>query len=123
MVTLSEITSILEPRSHELLSLVHEEIVARRMQNVLVSGLVITGGGSLLTGIDYVAQDIFQVPVRVGKPHLVHTDPEILNNPMYATGYGLLRYALSSAHEYDESHYHAVGRLFQRMKSWVAEFF
>lgn len=123
MVTLSDITSILEPRSHELLSLVHEEIVARHMSGMLISGLVITGGGSLLTGIDYVAQDIFNVPVRVGRPHLLHADPEILNNPMYATGYGLLRYALNNAEQHDDAHYHAVGRLFQRMKSWVSEFF
>lgn len=123
MTTLSEITSILEPRSHELLSLVHEEIVARHVSNMLISGLVITGGGSLLTGIDYVAQDIFGVPVRVGKPHLLHAEPEVLNNPMYATGYGLLKYALNNAQLHDEGHYHAVGRLFQRMKSWVSEFF
>ncbi len=123
MVTLSEITSILEPRSHELLSLVHEEVVARHMSHVLVSGLVITGGGSLLTGIDYVAQDIFNVPVRIGKPHLEHADPEILNNPIYATGYGLLRYACTNSDLQNDAQYHAVGRLFQRMKSWVSEFF
>jgi cell division protein FtsA len=119
------ITEILEPRAQELLSIIHEEILARNMESILVSGLVITGGGSLLDGIKEVAESIFNVPVRIGKPKIVHDDPEILGNPMYATGYGLLLYATKKNHGtglYNEDN-KGVSRLLMRMKSWVSDFF
>lgn len=125
MTTNTMITEILEPRAQELLSIVHEEVLARNMQGLLVSGLVITGGGSLLDGIKEVAESIFDVPVRIGKPNIVHDDPEILGNPIYATGYGLLLYATKKIHGaglYDHND-QGVSRLLTRMKSWVSDFF
>lgn len=124
MVQLSYITEILEPRAQELLAIIHEEILARNMQHLLVSGLVITGGGSLLDGIDEVAKEIFNVPVRIGKPQIMHSDPEILKNPMYATGYGLLLHAMrKTTTELPYQGQATVVRLLQRMKSWVSDFF
>ena len=125
MTTTNTITEILEPRAQELLSIVHEEVIARNMQELLVSGLVITGGGSLLDGIKEVAESIFEVPVRIGKPKIVHDDPEILGNPIYATGYGLLLYATKKNHGgglFDDNQ-KGVARLLIRMKSWVSDFF
>lgn len=124
MVNTRTITEILEPRAQELLSIIHEEVLARNMEQLLVSGLVITGGGSLLEGIKEVAESIFNVPVRIGKPNIVHADPEILQNPMYATGYGLLLYATKKrqvAGLYTQQA--GVSRLLLRMKSWVSDFF
>ncbi len=94
VVQLSEIASILQPRAQELLSLVHEEIIKRHLQSFVISGVVITGGGSLLTGMQGCACEIFDMPVRIGKPRLEFDLPESLNNPIYATGYGLLIHAL-----------------------------
>ena len=125
MTTNTIITEILEPRAQELLSIVHEEVLARNMESMLVSGIVITGGGSLLNGIKEVAESIFDVPVRIGKPNIVHDDPEILANPIYATGYGLLLYATKKIHGvglYDHNE-QGVSRLLTRMKSWVSDFF
>lgn len=125
MTTTNTIAEILEPRAQELLSIIHEEVIARNMQGLLVSGLVITGGGSLLDGIKEVAEEMFGVPVRIGKPKIVHDDPEILGNPMYATGYGLLLYATKKNHGaglFDDNQ-KGVGRLLTRMKSWVSDFF
>ncbi len=125
MVLLSHITQILEPRAEELLSIVHEEILARNMHYILVSGLVLTGGGSLLDGIDEVAKKIFNIPVRIGKPHILHDDLEILKSPLYATGYGLLLYGVKKAmtnNFYDDDTTN-FSRLLYRMKSWVSDFF
>lgn len=125
MTTTGAITEILEPRAQELLSIIHEDVLARNMEQLLVSGLVITGGGSLLDGIKEVAESIFDVPVRIGKPKIVHDDPEILGNPMYATGYGLLLYATKKNHGvglYNENN-KGVTRLLMQMKSWVSDFF
>ena len=125
MLTTTQLIEILEPRAQELFSLIHEDILARGMEPLLVSGLVITGGGALLEGMDAVASHIFGVPVRVGKPHLLHEDPAILDNPMYATGYGLLLHATKKLYgtgifSTEESN---VSRLLLRMKSWVSDFF
>lgn len=124
-VSMHEVAEILEARTQELLSLVHEEILTRNLSHLLVSGLVITGGGSLLEGIEEVAKDIFHTPVRIGRPRIVHNDPEILASPLYATGYGLLLLAADtqrSSHLYDEDQ-KGMTRLLVRMKSWVSDFF
>lgn len=125
MTTTNAIAEILEPRAQELLAIIHEEVIARNMEGLLVSGLVITGGGSLLDGIKEVAESIFDVPVRIGKPKIVHDDPEILGNPMYATGYGLLLYATKKNHGSGlfNDNQKGVARLLTRMKSWVSDFF
>ncbi len=125
MVLLSHITEILEPRAQELLSIIHEEILACNMGHILVSGLVLTGGGSLLDGMDEVAKEIFSMPVRIGRPHIIHSDPEILKSPLYATGYGLLLHAVKKTttdDNYDGNNKNLY-RLLHRMKSWVSDFF
>lgn len=121
----SEIVTILEPRAQELIALVHEELLSRNLMHLLVSGLVITGGGSLLEGLVDVAQDIIAVPVRIGVPRISDHDPKILTDPLYATGYGLLLFALHKTHSVGEYHddQKGVTRLLIRMKSWVSDFF
>lgn len=125
MVYQSEVVSILEPRAEELLSIVHEEILARNIEQVLVSGLVITGGGSLLDGLQETAEEIFDCPVRIGRPNISSDDPDILGNPIYATGYGLLLYATKRRHT--SGFYNQEGKgmsqLLVRMKTWVSDFF
>jgi cell division protein FtsA len=124
-IHMKDITEILEARSQELLSFVHEEILSHHLSHILVSGLVITGGGSMLEGLKEVAEDMCRVPVRIGRPRIVHNDPEILSNPIYATGYGLLLLAGDKKHSlglFNEDQ-RGVTRLLIRMKSWVSDFF
>lgn len=121
----SYIASILEARAQELLSLVYQEIADRHLLHILTTGLVITGGGSLLRGIDDLATLFFECPIRIGIPHIHNSDIKILENPMYATGYGLLLYAASMhqgigfQHDKDSN----FNQLFARMKLWVSDFF
>jgi cell division protein FtsA len=121
----SALINIIEPRTRELLSLVHEELISRKLLSYVPAGMVITGGGSLLKGIKEVAEEIFNMPVRIGMPRIDYDLPESLNNPIYATGYGLLMHALKKE---KHNNVHAVGgpllqRISERMKSWVADFF
>lgn len=124
LVAVSDLIGILEPRAEELLMLVYQEIVERKLEAMVSSGLVLTGGGSLLPGMKELAQEIFNMPVRVGMVRTGYDLPESLESPIYATGYGLLKqvvkqqnYALSSLSG------PAVARIFTRMKSWVMDFF
>lgn len=85
---------ILEPRAEELLTQVQDEIRASGFDRQLSSGVILTGGGSLLTGIVEVAEQIFDAPVRVGGAHDVGSPFEEVATPGYATAVGLAMYGL-----------------------------
>jgi cell division protein FtsA len=87
------LASIIEPRMEEILSLVVREIKKANVSDMLTSGLVLTGGGALLTGAVELAEQMLDMPVRQGHIlNLEHT-PDELNTVRYATGHGLLLYA------------------------------
>lgn len=121
---ISELVRVLEPRASELLSLVHEEIIKHNLQSLIPSGLVLTGGGSLLVGMKELAETIFDCQVRIGSPRLQFGLSESLDNPVYATGYGLLLYALKGCEKgFGDTSGPVVKKVFMRMKSWIADFF
>jgi cell division protein FtsA len=83
---------ILEPRLEEIFELVYREIFRARMENSINSGVVLSGGTSLLEGVSEVAESIFKLPTRLGKPQGIKGLVDVVNNPMYATGVGLVLY-------------------------------
>ena len=86
------LAGIIEPRVTELLSLINEQITKSPYKKSLGAGIVLTGGSSMLTGTRELAEQIFDLPVRVGHPMGVEGLAEIVNHPRYATGVGLLVY-------------------------------
>lgn len=124
-VALRDLTAIIEYRAQELLWMVQEEITRYHLGQFATSGLVLTGGGALLSGMKEMAQDILQLPVRVGKPKISFNFKEALDSPIYATGYGLLLHALKNQDATIMEHLSGpmVNRVFWRMKSWVYDFF
>lgn len=119
---------ILNPRAEEIYGLLFEEIANFRLKSFMPSGLVLTGGGSLLAGMKEIALKHFRTQVRVGVPQEFNdktTIPDLLKSPIYSTGYGLLLYALRKKDvefEYG-SDVSLVENVFGRMKSWVWDFF
>jgi cell division protein FtsA len=85
---------ILEPRMEEIFSLIQREIYRAGMENIINSGMVMTGGTALLEGISDIAESIFNLPVRIGKPSGISGLVDVVNNPMYATGVGLVIYGV-----------------------------
>jgi cell division protein FtsA len=85
---------ILEPRMEEIFTLVQREIYRAGMENFINSGMVMTGGTALLDGIGDIAESIFNLPVRIGKPSGISGLVDVVNNPMYATGVGLVIYGV-----------------------------
>ncbi|MBI2344730.1 cell division protein FtsA [Candidatus Dependentiae bacterium] len=124
-VDIKQSTFILQARALELLIMLQEEIKKASLSHVMVSGLVITGGGSLLQGIDELARKVLGMPIRLGKPRVDCALSESLSSPIYATGYGLLKYALrkQGAFGLDGLDGPMVQKIFMRMKSWVDKFF
>ncbi len=90
------LSAIIEPRVTELFSLINEQIEKSEFKPMLGAGVVLSGGSSLLKGARELAEQIFNVPVRVGQPLGVAGFPEVIGHPMYATGVGLLLYSDAS---------------------------
>jgi len=85
---------ILEPRMEEIFTLIQREVYRAGMENFINSGMVMTGGTALLEGIGDIAESIFNLPVRIGKPSGISGLVDVVNNPMYATGVGLVIYGV-----------------------------
>ncbi len=89
----SVLSDIIRPRYLELFELINDEL--RRSgyyDKIEGAGLVLTGGGAMVRGLDVLAEEVFNRPVRVGGPQHLRFRDERFNQPMYATGIGLLTY-------------------------------
>jgi len=120
------LSEIIEPRAEEIFGLVGREIKRTGYEERVASGVVITGGSSTLRGMVEVAERVLDLPVRLGSPINLGGLADIVNNPMYATGVGLILYALKTQGERDVRRFRDR-RLFHkvagRMREWVQEFF
>lgn len=116
---------ILHARAYELFLLLQDDIKRGSLAHMMTAGLVITGGGSLLEGIDELAKKILGMPVRIGRPRVDCSLADALSSPVHATGYGLLKYALRKDKHVgmDQMDGPMVQRIFTRMRSWVDKFF
>ncbi len=84
------LAAVIEPRVEELFSLVQQVIRESGYEEVLSSGVVLTGGTSMLPGMVELGEDIFLKPVRVGIPNYHGALSDLVCNPRYATALGLL---------------------------------
>jgi len=92
----SLLVKIIQARVREIFSLLEQEwIKAELVKDVLAGGVVITGGSSLLPGLVEEAEQVFDLPSRIGYPQGVG-GLDIIRNPIYATGVGLVKYGLKS---------------------------
>ncbi|MBR3880596.1 MAG: cell division protein FtsA, partial [Mailhella sp.] len=94
------LAEICEPRMEELLALIYQEMENSGLMSQLGAGIVLTGGASLIPGCVELAEEIFQMPVRLGYPLNVGGLKDVINNPKYATAVGLLVYGA----EQEDSH-------------------
>jgi cell division protein FtsA len=121
------LAEILEPRMEEIFTLVNREIVKSGYEDRIASGVVITGGTSILEGSPELAEQIFNLPVRRGLPQNLGGLVDVVNSPAYATGAGLVVYGSKNLGirefptvQTDDNVFRRVAR---RMKEWFGEFF
>jgi cell division protein FtsA len=91
------LADVVEPRYDELFHLIQAEIRHSGYIDMLAAGLVLTGGTSKMEGVVELAEEIFHMPVRIGMPYEVNGLVDIVRNPTYSTGVGLLLYGLKQA--------------------------
>ncbi len=89
---------VIEPRAEEILNLIKAEIAKSGLQSQLGSGMVLSGGGSLLDGLVEMGEFIFDIPVRRGLPTQVGGLTDVVRSPLYSAPVGLLKYGLSELH-------------------------
>jgi len=88
------LAEVVEPRYDELFTLVQSEIRRSGFEPVLAGGIVLTGGTAKMEGAVELAEEIFHMPVRLGSPNQKGGLQDIVRNPIYATGVGLLHYGM-----------------------------
>ena len=114
------LAEVVEPRYEELLVLIQSELSRSGFEDLIAGGVVLTGGSSKMEGLIELAEEIFHMPVRLGVPRYVTGLVDVVRNPIYATGVGLLLFG----------HHNRTSRLrelpvrggvrtvWERMKSW-----
>ncbi|WP_152206031.1 cell division protein FtsA [Marinobacter changyiensis] len=119
------LAEVVEPRYEELFTLVQSELRRSGFEDLIPAGVVITGGSSTMEGVVELAEEIFHMPVRLASPQAVSGMTEVVNNPIYSTGVGLLIYGFRQMD---------IGRgpvvrgegspsFFERVKSWFTGHF
>ncbi len=119
------LAEVVEPRYEELFTLVQSELRRSGFEDLIPAGIVMTGGSSTMEGVVELAEEIFHMPVRLASPQAVSGMTEVVNNPIYATGVGLLIHGFRQME---------LGRtpvlkgedaptLFERMKAWFTGHF
>jgi cell division protein FtsA len=88
------LAEVVEPRYDELFTLVQAELRRSGYEHMLAGGIVLCGGTSKMEGAIELAEEIFHMPVRLGMPQNVSGLADIVRNPIYATGVGLLHYGM-----------------------------
>ena len=115
------LASVVEPRVEEIFSMAQKAIRESGFEDSVASGVVLTGGTSLLPGMNELAEDVFLKPARVGWPAYEGALADVIRNPRYATVVGLLL----EAHQQRVRGRRIAGQsgsfkqTFKRMKEWI----
>lgn len=126
-INTNSFAEILAFRAEELFELFADEVNTFKLKSFMPTGIVLTGGGSLLPGIKKITEEKMGMPVRLGMPitQIPHKAiPDALKSPIYSTGYGLLLYAMKEHKEktLGGAHDSTFTKIFKRMKSWIYDF-
>ena len=114
------LAAVIEPRVEELFALVHQVVRESGYEEVLSSGIVLTGGTGMMPGMVELAEDIFLKPARLGVPEYSGQLADVVRSPRYSTVLGLL---LEAKKQYLRGHVvtkqdGSVKAVWQRMKEW-----
>lgn len=120
MLSRQTLSEVIEPRVEELYSLVQAELRRSGFDDLLSSGIVITGGSSAMQGMVELGEEIFHLPVRLGIPKYVGGLSDVVKTPRMATGVGLLLYGLEhyKNNEAARAQANSFGDVLAKMKSW-----
>ena len=119
-LSLQTLAEVIEPRVVELYEFVLNELRRSGLEEMIASGIVITGGAAMMRGMVELGEEIFHMPVRLGMPRYVGGLSEVVGNPRYATGVGLVLMGKQQVerHLQGQMESGSFGRVLEKMKSW-----
>lgn len=86
------LAEVVEPRVEELFDLIKTDLRRNGYEHLIRSGVVLTGGSSKMEGMIELAEEVFHLPVRLGMPKYLGGLSEVVKNPIYSTGVGLVQF-------------------------------
>lgn len=119
-LSIQTLAEVIEPRVVELYEFVQQELRRSGNEEMSASGIVITGGSAAMRGMVELGEEIFHTPVRLGMPRYVGGLSEVIGNPRYATGVGLVLMGKQQLERQlmGQMQSSSIGRIFEKMKSW-----
>jgi len=113
------LAEVIEPRVEELFSLVQQVLRDSGLEELLSSGVVLTGGSSVMQGMVELGEEIFHMPVRVGIPRYARGLAEVVRSPRYATAVGLILEGVSQMRQGHRARQSGSLRsVIARMREW-----
>ena len=117
------LAEVVEPRYEELFQMVRTELQRSGYEEVIAAGVVLTGGSSKMEGAVDLAEEVFHMPVRLGTPQHITGLVDVVRNPIYATGVGLLLYGRENYVRTNRRDLAIVRQInvrnvWERMKAW-----
>ncbi|HEX7465243.1 MAG TPA: cell division protein FtsA [Usitatibacter sp.] len=114
------LAEVIEPRVEELYSLIQRELRSSGLEELLSSGIVITGGSALMKGMVELGEEVFHMPVRVGLPQYSGPLAEVVRNPRYSTAMGLLMAGIDQVKRDRHAKMQGAGfkEVLEKMKGW-----
>ncbi|MET0027501.1 MAG: cell division protein FtsA [Candidatus Thiodiazotropha sp.] len=114
------LAEVVEPRYEELMTLIQAELRRSGFEDVIAGGVVLTGGSSKMEGVVDLAEEVFHMPVRLGVPRYVTGLADVVRNPIYATGVGLLLFGQNNRTQGGRELANEGGlkAIWDRMKHW-----
>lgn len=114
------LAEVIEARVEEIYTLVQAELRRSGFEEMIASGVVITGGSSLMRGMVDLGEEVLHMPVRLGLPTKVGGLSEVVSNPRFSTGVGLLLMGKSQLERHMQNRIESTSfsRLWELMKSW-----
>jgi len=114
------LAEVIEPRIEELYTLVQSELRRSGFEELLSSGVVITGGTSMLQGMAELGEEVFHLPCRIGIPSYMGGLADVVRSPRYSTAVGLLQYGRDQwmRAEVARAQVKGIGGVAERMRQW-----
>ncbi|MCF8000946.1 MAG: cell division protein FtsA [Halanaerobiales bacterium] len=133
----SMLTNVIEPRTTEMYEMINRQIYSAGPKDLTPAGVVLTGGASLLDGSAQLAEGVFDLPVRLGKPDYVYGLSDVIDDPLYknkdgkipkaifSTVIGLIEYGMENEPNEikGKNEKEITESFFNKIKSWFQDFF
>jgi cell division protein FtsA len=111
---------IIEPRVEELFGMVQQRLKKTGYEDMIASGVVLTGGTALMDGLQDAAERYLALPIRRGTPKNIGGLMDVVNSPVYATGVGLVLYG--SENMQSSPRKFRTGGTFGKLWKWLGEY-